>query len=241
MNKKQSLQVDLTQESQRQWESAQENHTEEDENRLLECIKNGDEEALRNIFNNSQILKYPIVLENERRNMEYDCVAAVAIMTKAAALGGLPFEDSLLVNDVYFKKIAEAKKPEEFREIYYEAALSLASLVKGAKIRKTENPLVYSAKKYIKAHITEMISLKTVASHLGFSSSYLCHLFSENEGIGVNEYIIKEKMEIAKTIIGTTNAPLFSVSEYLGYTSLSYFSRLFKKTVGQSPSEYRKK
>lgn len=241
MSSKKQLKSDIAKESLRQWNNSIENHSEEDERRITDCIERGDEEGLEALFSGAGEgnLKYPLVLDDEKKNLEYDCVVAIALMTKAAVKGGLDFEESLLVSDVYFKKVAASKNVSELREIYHEAAIYIAGLVNEAKHRKNENPTVFLCKKYIAANRTKKISLQDVASHAGVSDTYLCHLFKEHEGCGVTEYILREKIDAACNMLKFSKYSVSVIADYLGFSSLSYFSRLFTKRVGISPVKYR--
>ena len=69
---------------------------------------------------------------------------------------------------------------------------------------------------------------------------YLSALFHKKEGIRLIEYINNKKLEKSKEMIRSGQYTITQISEMLGYSSIHYFSRLFKSTYSISPSEYAK-
>ena len=68
--------------------------------------------------------------------------------------------------------------------------------------------------------------------------SQLQKLFKERCGLGIIEYFSHMKINAAKEMIRTNRMNFTQISEHLGYTSIHYFSRQFKKTTGMTPTEY---
>lgn len=72
------------------------------------------------------------------------------------------------------------------------------------------------------------------------SRPYLSARFIRETGISVTEYVLREKTEEAKKLLEYTDKPILAVGEYLGFSSQSHFTRVFKKMTGLPPGEYRK-
>lgn len=106
---------------------------------------------------------------------------------------------------------------------------------------KEENMLVgplYNATHYIDIHCLEINGVRDVASVLGYSMSHLSHLFQENLGITVQDYLIQKRMERGIQAIIDGKLSLTQIAEMLHYRSLQAFSRAFKRVVGLSPSQF---
>ena len=73
------------------------------------------------------------------------------------------------------------------------------------------------------------------------SRSHLSTRFKNEAGMNLTEYIHYIKISEAKHLLAHTNKNLSIISNYLGYSSQSHFTRMFKKIVGVSPIEYREK
>ncbi len=73
------------------------------------------------------------------------------------------------------------------------------------------------------------------------SRPYLSRKFKEETGESLTDFILKEKTEEAKRLLRYSDKPLTAIGSYLGFSSASHFSRVFKTYVGSTPSEYRDK
>lgn len=101
--------------------------------------------------------------------------------------------------------------------------------------------LTRDAQKYIANHLCENISLENVAQALNVHPSYLSRRFRA-DGLGtVVGYIIARKMERAQEMLTQRKAFVNEVAQALGYDNPNYFSRIFKRETGMSPTEFREK
>lgn len=104
---------------------------------------------------------------------------------------------------------------------------------------KKNHLLIEQAKTYINSHLGEELSVTSISDQLFVSISYFSRLFKLETGEGCNEYIVRMRMEKAKTLLETTNLRVGAVAAMVGYRDMNYFSLAFKKFAGCPPSEYR--
>lgn len=104
-----------------------------------------------------------------------------------------------------------------------------------------ENQRMFQILKYIDDHQFTQLRLKDLASAMNLSSSRLSHIFQTFTGTSPIEYSNQLKIDQARNMLLFTELNISEIAENLGFRSLYYFSRLFKKHTGQSPSDYRKK
>lgn len=97
------------------------------------------------------------------------------------------------------------------------------------------------AKEYIDRHYAEPLTLEEVAEHAGMSPYYFSKLFKEQFGVTFIDYVTNVRIERAKEALVRTDFSLKEICFSVGYNDPNYFSRVFKKQTGWSPSEYRKK
>lgn len=103
---------------------------------------------------------------------------------------------------------------------------------------KQENRMTHIAR-YIKENIYKPISVQELSAEANMSRTHFFTLFKDTFGITPNEYIIREKIEKAKTIINTSsNHSITQIAYQLGYSGSSYFSKQFKRVTGYTPRQY---
>lgn len=101
--------------------------------------------------------------------------------------------------------------------------------------------LVREAKKYIRAHIYDNISLEELAQALYISPGYLSTVFSKYEPIGIANYTNKIKVMEAQQLLVEKRLKVYEVAFKLGYENAGYFAKVFKKYTGCTPKEYRER
>ena len=100
---------------------------------------------------------------------------------------------------------------------------------------------IAGALSYINAHYSENISIESIAEELDISSSHLMHLFKEVMGKTINESITEYRMQAAQLMLRNSNFNIAEISERSGYKNAKYFTRVFKRYTGMTPSEYARK
>lgn len=105
---------------------------------------------------------------------------------------------------------------------------------------KAGNLMVHNAQEYIREHLTDDLSLKLVADKVGVSTAYLSTLFSQHLGCGFVDYLNKIRIQYACDYMQDGTMKIYEIAFKVGFHDEKYFSRVFKKVMGQSPSEYRR-
>lgn len=98
---------------------------------------------------------------------------------------------------------------------------------------------VNSAMQYIKMHYNEPLSLESVANAINLSASYLSALFSKVLGTTFINYVQSIRIEIAKELLRSTTLKVYEIAYQIGYDDEKYFSQVFRKAEGISPSQFR--
>ena len=102
-----------------------------------------------------------------------------------------------------------------------------------------EPPVISRAKEYIHEHQTEELSLGQVARAVNTSTYYFCKMFKKITGINFTDYVSRVRVEKAKNLLLNPNLRVSEIAFEVGFQSLTHFNRVFKKILGQSPTEYR--
>lgn len=96
-------------------------------------------------------------------------------------------------------------------------------------------------REYLEENFDKKIQLDDIAEKYNISKYYLSHIFNEQYGTSVNNYLISLRITKAKQFLRFTNMTTTEVANRLGYEDVNYFIRLFKKIENVTPGEYRKK
>lgn len=92
---------------------------------------------------------------------------------------------------------------------------------------------------YIEQNYSQELSLQILSGHVHLSKNYLANLFKKETGEGVIDYITKVRIDRAKSLLRGTELKSSEISQKVGIPDSKYFSKLFKKMTGVTPSEYR--
>ncbi len=92
---------------------------------------------------------------------------------------------------------------------------------------------------YVNLHYTDVdISLKQIAGIFSYSQKYVSFLFKKITNVGFNDYINHLRIQHALSLIDDNRTSITQLSELCGYSDPLYFSKVFKKKIGMSPTEY---
>lgn len=106
---------------------------------------------------------------------------------------------------------------------------------------QSKHPEIMQARRYVQQHLDQKISLEEMAKFLHMNPSYFSRLFKKETGENFIEYITRVKMERAKELLDWTWKSVEEISAEVGYENKSYFTKVFKTTIGLTPGEYRDK
>jgi AraC-like DNA-binding protein len=119
--------------------------------------------------------------------------------------------------------------------------LSMRSNQIAVSAANSEPPSITRAKRFIGEHHMEDLSLSKVAAAVHMGLFTLCKMFRKATGIGFTEYVSRTRVEKAKNLLLNPNLRVSEVAFAVGFQSLTHFNRVFKKIVGESPTEHREK
>ncbi len=105
--------------------------------------------------------------------------------------------------------------------------------------QQEERP-IQSLTRYLQEHLDEEISLTVLAEEFHLSAQYISQLFKSEIGVGFLAYLTNIRIEQAKKLLLGTNLSIAEVSERSGYGDYRVFTKVFKKSEGITPSQYRR-
>ena len=112
--------------------------------------------------------------------------------------------------------------------------------LESANLLGTTKSFIAPVHQYITEHYKEKLALDNLCFLFGTNKTTLCHSFKCEYGTTILSYINGLKIKEAKTLLRENKLSITEISERLGFASIHYFCRLFKKNTGRSPKEYLK-
>ena len=101
------------------------------------------------------------------------------------------------------------------------------------------DPRIQRACQFINDNISRELSIEELAQVACMSQSRFSHLFKKQKDVSVRQWIEDQRISLARQLLITTDLAINQVAQYLGYQDALYFSRVFKKNLGESPREFR--
>lgn len=117
--------------------------------------------------------------------------------------------------------------------------LSLVANQVAVRQENAEAPMITRAKSFIKENQTEDLSLGQVAKAVNTSTFYFCKMFKKATGLNFTEYLSRVRVEKAKNLLLNPNLRVSEIAFEVGFQSLTHFNRVFRRIVGESPTDFR--
>jgi AraC-like DNA-binding protein len=207
----------------------------------MTMVRKGDTTALREWIKNAPAVRGGLIAAEQLRQMRNTFIVSVTLASRAAIRGGMGVEDAFGLSDAYIQKCELLNHPDQIMNLQYHMILEYAQKVERIRLGKRPGKLAVDVANYIQHHLSEPITAEDIAKDLYLSRPYLSRKFIQETGESLSDFILKEKTEEAKRLLRYSDKSLTAISNYLGFSSQSHFSRVFKKYASCTPGEYREK
>lgn len=202
-------------------------------------VERGDIEGLYDFLKLSPEITEGQVAYDSLRQAKNILITTIALITRHAITGGLDIETAYQLSDLY---IQEAERLGTFEEVSLLNAVAVMDFTK--RVSETRCPVgmsleIFKAMQFIINHVNKPITVEDVAEHLHIERSTLSKKFKRELGFNISSYIMRRKLEEAKSLLRFSDRTISEISEYLCFSSQSYFQNVFKKKYGMTPKEYR--
>ena len=208
------------------------------ENELMKAVSEGNSHKAEMMIMSFSSLSFEERVTDKLRNIKNYCIVTNTLLRKAAQNGG--------VHPIYLDSVSSdfAKKIENLRSVS-DALSFMPYIVKTyCRLVKKHSFSKYSALVQrviirIESDLTADLSLSALSAICNVTPAYLSAVFKKETGQSLTNYVNKKRIETAKHMLKNTNLQIQTVAQHCGILDLHYFSRMFKKYAGQTPSEYR--
>ena len=172
------------------------------------------------------------------RNIKNYCIIMNTLLRKAAERGGVHpvYLDRVSSDFAVSIELFQSKKDAEsgMRDMFR----SYCRLVRKHST-KDYSPIVQKVILKIDSDLSSELSLSILAEQHSVSPGYLSGIFKKETGKSLTDYIREKRMKRAAHLLETTKLQIQTVALHCGIMDVQYFSKMFKKVMGKSPSEYR--
>lgn len=208
------------------------------EEMIAHIVSHGDVSALAELVKKAPAVRSGKLASGQMRQLKNTFIVTATLVSRAAIRGGLDSEEALTMSDRYIQHCELIDDIGRITNLQFKMINDYTERVARIRIGKKPSKLVTDVANYIQKHLSEPISTEEMAKNLFMSRSYLSTKFKEITGETLTDFILKEKVEEGKRLLRYSDKSLPAISSYLGFSSQSHFSRVFKKYTGYTPKEY---
>lgn len=228
-------------------ENSQKHNSYSQERRLMGCIERGDLEMLEKCQQERITGSFGKLAGNMDRSVRNISISAIALSSRAAIRGGVNPEIAFSLCDSYIVKVEALRDLRELQPLVESAQRNFTSMVKRLREESSQqpqrltHPLIEKSKDYIHAHLHGKITVGETAVSLRTNPNYLSTLFKRYEGISFSDYVMREKIALAKNLLIYSPSSYGEIAATLGFSSQSHMGKHFKQLTGMTPIQFRKR
>ncbi len=184
-------------------------------------------------------LKHLSFPEKTQQQHHIDIMELISALYRFSANNDLQAEDFSKDMGELYTRIFDLE-PDVLKNWLTELSLSFREQAILARAKSTKS-FVAKAMEYVGNNYgDEELSLDSICEYLGVSNSYFSTIFKKETGNAFITYLTDYRMDRAKSLLTTTEEKSYIIAKHVGYTDPNYFSYVFKRRFGVSPSKYRR-
>ena len=206
------------------------------ENEFMEAVSNGDFPSAYMAYEKMMSNLHTYYKFRDRITSQRGLSVQITLLRKAAEAGGVhPLHLENLSTKYTLLSVSKFKLDEG---IIIKMIKDYCALVKEHSL-KDVSPLMRDAINYIQFNLNSDLTVSSIADYLCITPNYLYRIFKKERGISVIDYINKKRIKESIKLMKKTDLQIQAIAEKVGINDISYFSRLFKKEIGKSPTQYK--
>lgn len=209
----------------------------ESENRILDAVARGDEEAAIEAMHQHSRFTYGGRFEGTLYQQKNKMIVLNTLLRKAIEPSKVHPYYIDAISSKYSRIIEEAN--EVPNEMMWQMTRDYCAYVRRYSL-KEYSPAVQKVMNYVNLNVAEPLTLKNLAAMCFISPSYLSALFKQETGSTLIDYINTQRVNRAAQLLVQNNHTIAAVAEEVGILDVNYFTKIFKKTLGVTPTRYRR-
>ncbi|HAH62725.1 MAG TPA: hypothetical protein DCL73_11585 [Treponema sp.] len=223
----------------------------DEEQREFNAVEQGDVAQLRKSIEENYNGKIGTLARDPLRNAKNLAIVVITLASRAAMRGGLEPEIAYSLSDSYILKVEELHTVDSLEHLMRHSEYQYAQMVHEVRERRKEqperiqnghtNPKVDECRSYIVSHLHDKLTVGGIADKLRMNANYLSELFIAQEQITISDFIVQERIRVARDLLLYSEYSCGDIAGYLCFTSQSYFGQRFRELTGMTPKTYRNK
>ena len=209
----------------------------ESENRILEAVGRGDGEAAVEAMHQHSRFTYGGRFEGSLYQQKNRMIVFNTLLRKAIEPSKVHPYYIDAISSKYARIIEEADEVPE--ELMWQMVRDYCAYVRRYSL-KEYSPAVQKVMNYVNLNVAEPLTLKSLAAMCFISPSYLSALFKQETGTTLIDYINTQRVNRAAQLLEHSSHTIAAVAEEVGILDVNYFTKIFKKTLGVTPTRYRR-
>lgn len=205
--------------------------------RILKKIKMGEAEPLK-----EAIAEFTAELSGSKMSLQKYQILLMELITEMFRFGAnnqINLEKIFGDNNDIYTQAMQLESPEALREWLNESCKKMQMEVISERSDTTKS-FVARAIEYVKEHYADTdLGIETICGYLNVSAAYFSTVFKKETGKTFINYLTDYRMETAVDMLLSKNEKTYIIAESVGYSDPNYFSYVFKKQYGMSPSKYK--
>ena len=207
------------------------------ESDLMELIKDCKTEAAEHLLTE---ITADIIL-GSKGNMDVirtRSIELIVLTSRTAVSTGVSQERASQVNSSFIPIILSQNSIDDISSQLHEAIEFFQKEIQNSQIAE-EPASIKTIKQYINEHFHENLTLDMITGSAYLSPGYASRLFKKELNISIMDYLLKVRMEEAKKLLKIPDLQIDVIAARTGYADSSYFTKVFRKYEGMTPSQYR--
>lgn len=208
------------------------------ENKLMQIISHGQLHKIEMYFNQIDFRSEEQRLADPIRNAKNYAIILNTLLRKATEEGGVHPIHVDKISSVFAKKIEMQTSEKGISMLFKEMARKYALTVKNHSLQGYSK-MVRRVMIQVDTDLTSDLSLSAQARLLDVNPNYLSTIFKKETGRTLTEYVTGKRIDHAVFLLNSTNMQIQTIAQYCGIPDICYFTKIFKKIVGKTPTEYK--
>ena len=209
------------------------------EQAFLALVDSGDVEESLRFASKPDNFVTGIVAGDTLRQHKNIAIIIVSLLARHAIRAGVGVQKAYQMSDTYLQEIERTGQVSHVFLILQDATAHYVQRIREEKVPEGLSRMIYQCVQFVGRCVNEPITVEDVADYVEKSASYVSACFKKEMGTSLGNYIVQIKIEEAQRMLRFTDKSLFEISDYLCFSSQSYFQSVFKRLTGTTPQKYR--